>query len=109
MVQQWKPPPRELAWRMFTFTVLMPVNKDTRCLNKFTFTLRAFSRRFVSKATYNGFGRHARCLSQGHLDTTLGGARDRTSTLPVTRQPALAPEQSRMNSISLSKEGTFWV
>ena len=28
-----------------------------------------------------------RGLAQGHLDTPLGGARDRTSNLPVTMQP----------------------
>ena len=33
-----------------------------------------------------------RCLAQGHLDTQLGGAWDRTSNLPVTSQPALPPE-----------------
>ena len=33
-----------------------------------------------------------RRLAQGHLDTQLGGAGDRTSDLPVTRQPALPPE-----------------
>ena len=32
-----------------------------------------------------------RCLAQGHLDTQLGGARDRTSNLAVASQPALPP------------------
>ena len=62
------------------------------------------------KATYDGLytrphtdGRdnHAncpsgavRCLAQGHLDTELGGAGDRTSNLLVARPPALPPELS---------------
>ena len=33
-----------------------------------------------------------RCLAQGHLDTQLGGAGDRTNNLQVTSQPALPPE-----------------
>ena len=33
-----------------------------------------------------------RRLAQGHLDAQLEGAGDRTSNLPVTSQPALAPE-----------------
>ena len=33
-----------------------------------------------------------RCLAQGHLDTQLGGAGDRTSNLPVNSQPTLPPE-----------------
>ena len=33
-----------------------------------------------------------RGFAQGHLDTQLGGAGDRTSDLPVTSQPALPPE-----------------
>ena len=32
------------------------------------------------------------CLAQGHPDTQLGGARDRTSNLLVTSQPVLPPE-----------------
>ena len=31
-------------------------------------------------------------LAQGHLDTQLGGAGDRTSNLPVTSQSALSPD-----------------
>ena len=34
-----------------------------------------------------------RRLAQGHLNTQLGGAGDRTSDLPVTSQPALPPVQ----------------
>ena len=30
-----------------------------------------------------------RCLAQGHLDTQLGGAGNRTSNLAITGQPAL--------------------
>ena len=30
--------------------------------------------------------------AQGHLDSQLGGAGDRTSNLPVTSQPSLPPE-----------------
>ena len=33
-----------------------------------------------------------RCLAQGHLDTELGRGRDRTSSLPVIREPVLPPE-----------------
>ena len=33
-----------------------------------------------------------RGLAQGHLHTPLGGAEDRTSSLPVTSPPALPPE-----------------
>ena len=33
-----------------------------------------------------------RRLAQGHLDTRLGGAGNRTMNLPVTSQPALPPE-----------------
>ena len=39
-----------------------------------------------------------RCLAQGHLDTQLSGAGDRTGNLPVTSQLALPPVQG---------EGTF--
>ena len=39
-----------------------------------------------------GLGLRVRCLAQGHLDTQLGGAWDRTSDLSVTTQPALPPE-----------------
>ena len=33
-----------------------------------------------------------RCLVQGHLDTRLGAAGDRTSNLQITSQPAPPPE-----------------
>ena len=36
-----------------------------------------------------------RRLAQGHLDTRLRGARDRTSNLPFKSQPALPPELSQ--------------
>ena len=36
-----------------------------------------------------------RRLAQGHPDTQLGGAGDRTLTLPVTSQPTLPPVLSR--------------
>ena len=35
-----------------------------------------------------------RRLAQGHLNTQLGGAGDRTSNLPVTSQPSLTPKVS---------------
>ena len=31
-------------------------------------------------------------LAQGHLDMQLGGAGNSTNNLPITRQPAVAPE-----------------
>ena len=42
-------------------------------------------------ASWSGAVR-VRRLAQGHLDTRLGGAGDRTSNLPVTSQPAPPPE-----------------
>ena len=32
-----------------------------------------------------GRGRGVRCLAQGHLDTQLGGARDQTNNLAVSK------------------------
>ena len=39
------------------------------------------------------------CFSQGYIDTKLRGARDQTSNLPFTSQPAIPPEQSRTKYI----------
>ena len=38
-----------------------------------------------------------RCLAQGHLDTQLGGAGDRTNNLQVTSQPALPHTHTHTN------------
>ena len=44
-----------------------------------------------------------RCLFQGHLDTKVGGAEDRTSNLSVTGPPALPPEL-----LPLQTTATWW-
>ena len=40
-----------------------------------------------------------RRLAQGHLDTQLGGARDRTSNLPVVAQPVAQCEHTNVGSL----------
>ena len=78
---------------------------------------RAFSRRFYPKRltavhpfTHRGRSQprkaaasssgalRVRCHAQGHLDTQLGGPRDRTSHLPVTGQLAVPPILSRVGA-----------
>ena len=50
-----------------------------------------------------------RCLAQGHLDTQLGGAGDRTSDLPLTSLSALPPEPHRHTPLHkvLASVGTY--
>ena len=43
-----------------------------------------------------------RCLAQGHLNTHLGGAWDRTSNLLVTREPTLPPELLQLSKIPIN-------
>ena len=47
------------------------------------------ARRQPARLEQLGLGR---CLPQGHCNTQLGGAGDRTSNLAVTSQPTLPPE-----------------
>ena len=56
-----------------------------------TFTHRRRSQPRRATASSSGAVR-GRCLPQGHLDTQIGGAGDRTSNRPVTSQTALPPE-----------------
>ena len=60
------------------------------------------------KATASSSGAvRGRCLTQGHLDTKLGGAGDQTSNLPVTSQPALPPEPHAAQEAALPPENTL--
>jgi hypothetical protein len=68
------------------FTILPNIHPFT---HTFTHRRRSLPRR--ATASSSGAVR-VRRLAQGHLDTQLGGAGDRTSNLPVTGQPAVPPE-----------------
>ena len=65
-------------------------------LQRLIHTLTHRRRRQPRRATASWSGAvRVSCLAQGHLETRLGGAGDRTSDLLVTSRHALPPEQSR--------------
>ena len=69
-----------------------------------TFTQRQRSQPRRATASWSGAIR-VRRLAQGHHETRLGGAGDRTSNLVVTSQPALPPElmplDEKVSSLSM--------
>ena len=65
-----------------------------------TFTHRRLSQPRAATASSSGAVR-VRCLAQGHLDSQLGAAGDRTNNLPVTGQPTLPPEPHAAPKVQL--------